>query len=114
MFQKSKRKTRNKRKRSRSFKRGCKRRCKQKMKLYYFYMNNCPWCYKFEKTWSQLKRHPKINHIQCIKKNGPQNKVFIKKYKVKTYPSLVKVMQNQYSMYPNDNRTLPLLLKFLL
>jgi thioredoxin-related protein len=58
--------------------------------LYYFYMDGCYWCEKFEKVWKQLKdnRFLRFRHVILKKINGPKNKKLMKKYNIKTFPTI--------------------------
>ena len=86
---------------------------KQLNKLMYFYMDGCGWCDKFSPTWKTLiKKNNKNKKVTMVKINGPNNLIMIKKYKVKTFPTIILLKDNKHYTYDGD-RSLNDLLKFI-
>ena len=83
---------------------------KQKKTFYYFYMDNCSWCKKFNSTWKRLIKHR--SPISFKKMNGPHNPELLKKYKITSFPSLILVTGNKHTMYKGD-KSLKDLKKFI-
>ncbi len=83
---------------------------KKKKTLYYFYMDNCLWCSKFNPTWSKLVKKFK-NKIIMKKINGPDNMIIADKFNVLTYPTIILV-DDSYKIY-NGDRSIKSLQKFL-
>ena len=84
---------------------------KSKQILYYFYMDGCSWCKKFNPTWSKLTKQCK--HSTKFKKiNGPENPAMLKQYKITSFPSIILVNGSKHKPYTGD-RSLKDLKKFL-
>jgi uncharacterized protein (DUF3820 family) len=78
-----------------SMKRRKKTTRKQKKTVYYFYMDNCKYCKKFNPKWKNFVR--KNNRKFTLKKiNGPEHTKLLKKYDVKQFPTIVVVTGNDY------------------
>ena len=81
-----------------------------KTELHYFRMDGCGWCDEFQETlW------PQVTNIQGLKTkiiNGPENINLAKKYKIQTYPSLVRVTNGRHKLF-KGKRTMNNILKFL-
>ena len=71
--------------------------------LLYFYREDCHWCEKFEKLWSVLKQNN--DKVKFLKINGPRNSMMRDKYKVQTYPTLIKIENSKHVLFENE-RTL--------
>ncbi len=68
---------------------------KQKKTVYYFYMDNCKYCKKFNPKWRNFVR--KNNRKYTLRKiNGPEHTKLLKKYDVKQFPTIVVVTGNDY------------------
>ena len=78
--------------------------------LLYFYREDCHWCEKFEKLWSVLKQNN--DKVKFLKINGPRNSMMRDKYKVQTYPTLIKIENSKHVLFENE-RTLKNLKDFL-
>lgn len=84
---------------------------KQKKTLYYFYMDNCSYCKKFNKTWTKLSKLCKTK-INCKKINGPDHPNYMKKYKLSSFPALILENDKGHTLYKGD-RSLKDLKKFI-
>jgi len=62
--------------------------------LYYFYMNNCSYCEKFNSTWSKLVKEFK-NKLTMKKVNGPNSPKLLEKFEINSFPSIVLVNGDQ-------------------
>ena len=84
--------------------------------LYYFYMNGCGWCKKFNPVWDELTN---CNHEINIKQgnmekiNGPENNNLTTEYKVNGYPTIILVKNNKRNTY-EGNRELEELKRWIL
>ena len=96
-------------KKTKKGKRTQKTKKQDKKKLIYFYMDNCKWCKEFQKIWQQLKKN---KSIKFMKINGPKNPTMTKKYKVNSYPTLVKIEGGSHELF-EEERTLKNLKEFL-
>ena len=68
---------------------------KQKKTVYYFYMDNCKYCKKFNPKWRNFVR--KNNRKFTLRKiNGPEHTKLLKKYDVNQFPTIVVVTGNDY------------------
>jgi len=77
-----------------------RKKIKKDIKLLYFYMDGCKWCKKFGPLWSKLKKS--IKDVKFMKINGPINHTMKDKYKVKTYPALVKVENKKHELFEGE------------
>ena len=84
---------------------------KQNKTIYYFYMNGCPYCQEFDQTWAKLKKRKK--DVKFIKYNKDNKSKLVKKYGIKTFPAIVRVVNNKHKLYPTDDREMNKLLKFI-
>lgn len=98
-------------KRIKRIKRIKKTKKKFNKEIYYFYMIGCPYCKEFNKTWLELTRVRK--NIKFIKYNKDNKSKLVRKYGIETYPAIVRVMGNKYTLYPTDDRSMNKLLKFI-
>ena len=71
-----------------SMRKGKKTTRKKKKTLYYFYMDNCSYCKKFNKTWIRLVKEFK-SKLTMKKINGPLHPKLLKKYKVNSFPTII-------------------------
>ena len=64
---------------------------KIKRQLIYFFMDGCKWCEKFSPSWNALEKdnNSSFSNISFKKINGPKNPTIIKKYGIKSYPSII-------------------------
>ena len=63
------------------------KRNKKKATFYYFFMNDCPYCNDFEKTWNKL--YTKYNKSLLLKKiDKDENPQLVHKYEVSSFPTL--------------------------
>lgn len=77
----TKRKTRKRKKTQK------KKNVKDNCKLYYFTMEKCPYCIDFNPHWKNItKEFPSI-HMEKIERNG--NSQLIKKFNIKSYPTII-------------------------
>lgn len=84
---------------------------KQNKTIYYFYMNGCPYCQEFDQTWAKLKKRKK--DVKFIKYNKDNKSKLVKKYGIKAFPAIVRVVNNKHKLYPTDDREMNRLLKFI-
>lgn len=81
-----------------------------KYELHYFRMDGCKWCDDFQETlWPKLlKKRGLTTKIF----NGPENPELVEKYKIQTYPALVRVSGKRHKLFLNK-RNMTNILKFL-
>ena len=84
---------------------------KGKRTLYYFYMDGCGWCDKFNPTWIKLVKEFK-NKLTMKKVNGPDSPELIRKFDIQTFPSIILVTGKDSDKYEGD-RSMKDLKKFL-
>ena len=84
---------------------------KSKKTLYYFYMDNCSYCKKFNPTWIKLVKELKSN-VTMKKINGPSHPNLMKQYKIKQFPTIILVTGKHKSVYKGD-RTMKDLKQFI-
>ena len=84
---------------------------KGKKTLYYFYMDGCHWCKKFNPTWVRLVKEFK-GKLSMKKINGPSNEKMMKQFGVETFPTVILVSGNSQNVYKGD-RSMKDLKKFL-
>jgi len=65
-------------------------RRKGKRSLYYFYMDNCHYCDKFNPIWTKLVKEFK-SKLTMKKINGPSNEKIAEKYDVSVFPTIILV-----------------------
>jgi len=83
---------------------------KSKKTLYYFYMDNCSYCTKFNPTWLNLVKEFK-SKLNMKKINGPTHPKLMKQYKVDSFPSIV-LLNGKPTTYKGD-RSMKDLKKFI-
>ena len=113
-----KNKKKNKRSKKRSKKRSNKRSKKKskkksrskKVKLLCFKTDNCSWCEEFEEDLLPKLREIKQINLQII--NGPKNMAKVKKYGIKTYPTLVRIIGSKYKIF-KGKRNMKNILRFI-
>jgi len=84
--------------------------------LYYFYMNGCGWCEKFNPIWTELtncENEININKENMYEINGPNNNNLTNKYNVYGYPTIILVKNNKINKY-EGNRELEDLKRWIL
>ncbi len=87
----------------------------KKVKLYNF---NTSWCYYSKilmPVWKKLEKHYKNNkyvEIVDVKCDEKQNKKMCKQYKIRSYPTIIKVKNNKKIIYRGE-RTVKDLIKFI-
>ena len=84
--------------------------------LYYFYMNGCGWCDKFNPVWTELtncENEINIKQGNMEKINGPENNNLTNEYKVDGYPTIILVKNNKRNKY-EGNRELEELKRWIL
>ena len=74
-------------------------------------MKNCNYCTQFNKMWLQLKKH-KSSTVSYLKINGEENEDLKKKYKIKKYPSIIKIKNNKKILFRSE-RTMNKLKQFI-
>ena len=84
---------------------------KSKKTLYYFYMDNCSYCKKFNPTWIKLIKEFK-SKVTMKKINGPSHPKLMKQFKIKQFPTIILVTGKQKSVYKGD-RTMKDLKQFI-
>ena len=84
---------------------------KSKRTFYYFYMDGCGWCDKFNPTWLKLVKEFKTK-LTMKKVNGPNSPELLKQFDISTFPSIVLVTGNDSDKYEGD-RSIKDLKKFL-
>ena len=84
---------------------------KSKRTLYYFYMDGCGWCDKFNPTWLKLVKEFK-SKLSMKKVNGPSSPDLLKKYDIQSFPSIVLVSGQEHQKYEGD-RSMKDMKKFL-
>jgi thioredoxin-like negative regulator of GroEL len=84
---------------------------KSKRTLYYFYMDGCGWCDKFNPTWLKLINEFK-NKLTMKKVNGPSSPNLLKEFDIQTFPAIVLVTGKDSDKYEGD-RSMKDLKKFL-
>jgi len=78
--------------------------------LIYFYMDDCIYCKEFKKNkWPKIER---MKHVKTQIINGPKNPLLANKYKIKTYPTLVRLDNGKYKIF-KGKRNMKNLIKFL-
>ena len=96
-------------KRNRKKKKQTKRNRNTQKILYCFTMEGCSWCQEFQKDlWPQLKQL-KLCRFKII--DGPTHKKLVKKYNIKTYPSLVVVHRGNFKLF-KSKRTIKNIIQF--
>jgi thiol-disulfide isomerase/thioredoxin/uncharacterized protein (DUF3820 family) len=103
--------TKNKYKKGRTLRKGKTTQRKDKRTLYYFYMDGCGWCDKFNPTWIKLVKEFK-NKLTMKKMNGPESPELLKKYDIQSFPSIILVTGKESDKYEGD-RSINDLKKFL-
>jgi hypothetical protein len=86
---------------------------KAPLKVLYFYKDNCKWCTKFNKTWSLLKKVLINESVSFMKINGPENPRLSSKYKIKIYPTILKIEHGKPVYFESDTRTVNTLKDFI-
>jgi len=84
-----------------------------KIKILYFYKENCIWCKKFNKTWNLLKKIFINESILFVKIDGTKNPTLTKKYKVDVYPTIIKLKHKTSQNFESDERTLTNMKNFI-
>ena len=74
---------------------------KSKKTLYYFYMDGCGWCDKFNPTWSQITKEFK-GKLTMKKVNGPNNEQLMKRFGVSSFPTIILVKGKSPETYSGD------------
>ena len=74
---------------------------KGKRTLYYFYMDGCTWCDKFNPTWLKLIKEFK-NKLTMKKVNGPSSPNLLKQLDIQTFPAIVLVTGTDSDKYEGD------------
>ena len=74
---------------------------KSKKTLYYFYMDGCGWCDKFNPTWSQITKEFK-GKLTMKKVNGPNNEQLMKRFRVSSFPTIILVKGKSPKTYSGD------------
>lgn len=74
------------------------RKTRKNKTLTLFYMNGCPACVGFKKTWKELES---IYNTESYEINSPEGQELRKTYEFKTVPSL----WCDGEMYPSTDRT---------
>jgi thiol-disulfide isomerase/thioredoxin len=74
---------------------------KGKRTLYYFYMDGCTWCDKFNPTWLKLIKEFK-NKLTMKKVNGPSSPNLLKQFDIQTFPAIVLVTGTDSDKYEGD------------
>ena len=105
-----KRKTKKKTKRKNKTKKG---KINNKIKIIYFYKENCIHCKKFNKTWNLLKKVFINESILFLKINGEKNPNLRNKYNIKQYPTIIKIDNKTHQNFPSDDRNLNDLKNFI-
>jgi len=91
---------------------------KYKGKKVIIYNFNTSWCYYSKilmPVWKKLEKHYKNNKyvkVIDVKCEEKQNKKICKKYKIKSYPTIIKVKDGKKIMF-KGNRTVKDLIKFI-
>jgi len=98
-------------KKSRTLRKGKITQRKGKRTLYYFYMDGCGWCDKFNPTWIKLVKEFK-NKLNMKKVNGPASPELLRKFDIQTFPSIILVTGKDSDKYEGD-RSMTDLKKFL-
>lgn len=86
------------------------RKNKIKYELHYFRMDGCKWCDDFQNILL-----PKLLKKQNLKTkifNKSENPLLVKKYKIETYPALVRVRGKRHKLF-KDKRNMKNILKFV-
>lgn len=78
--------------------------------LHYFRMDGCKWCDDFQNTL--LPKLLKKKNITIKIFNRSDNPELVKKYKIQTYPALVKVRGKRNKLF-KEKRNMKNILKFL-
>jgi len=105
---------RNKRKtyKKRNSKRKTQKKTKNKInyELHYFRMDGCKWCDDFQNTL--LPKLLKKKNITIKIFNKSENPELVQKYKIETYPALVRVRGKRHKLF-KEKRNMTNILKFL-
>lgn len=78
--------------------------------LHYFRMDGCKWCDDFQTTL--LPKLLKKKNLTTKIFNKSENPLLVKKYKIETYPALVRVRGKRHKLF-KDKRNMKNILKFL-
>lgn len=78
--------------------------------LHYFRMDGCKWCDDFQNTL--LPKLLKKKNLTTKIFNKSENPLLVKKYKIETYPALVRVRGKRHKLF-KDKRNMKNILKFL-
>ena len=78
--------------------------------LHYFRMDGCKWCDDFQNTL--LPKLLKKKNLTTRIFNKSENPLLVKKYKIETYPALVRVRGKRHKLF-KDKRNMKNILKFL-
>jgi len=78
--------------------------------LHYFRMDGCKWCDDFQNTlWPKLLKKKNLTNKIF---NNQENPELVEKYKIQTYPALVRVRGKRHKLF-KDKRNMTNILKFL-
>ena len=78
--------------------------------LHYFRMDGCKWCDDFQNTL--LPKLLKKKNLTTKIFNNQENPELVEKYKIQTYPALVRVRGKRHKLF-KDKRNMTNILKFL-
>jgi hypothetical protein len=78
--------------------------------LHYFRMDGCKWCDDFQNTL--LPKLLKKKNLTTKIFNNQENPELVQKYKIQTYPALVRVRGKRHKLF-KDKRNKTNILKFL-
>lgn len=83
---------------------------KIKYELHYFRMDGCKWCDDFQNTL--LPKLLKKKNLTIKIFNRSENPLLVEKYKIQTYPALVRVRVKRHKLF-KDKRNMKNILNFL-
>lgn len=92
---------------------------KTTVELVYFYMNNCPWCMRFEPSWNTLTENLdkfKFYKIEANEMNTPDAKKIIEVYgsEPEGYPTILIKVNDIFARYMNEDRTPKTIMEFII
>ena len=74
-------------------------------KLVFVYADWCGHCTRFKPTWSKIETFSKTNNafqVEALNVDDEQNKIFIDRYEVNSFPTLMIFAEGRFKKYEGD------------